>query len=345
MKEILLCAKHEYRKALLFGKGWLLVLICFVLHTAFCLLSQPDLYEYAFDTELYRNYIEQYGGTYSKNIAEQIDKELDIQQETANMSLGFEVLSSEDYLYYSNQIAIAQNKVSALQTLKEKYATLEHLQRYNAELVYDIEFLAYCEQFRQDWLALILIVIMTIKIAFSDMRCGMTQLLYSSKLGKSRVIKGKIICVGTLAMCIAFVFSFSRVGIILGRWNFGELQAAIQSCTGFEECTLRISIFDSLILGCILRILFSVMFALLLALTSLAVKNEVLGISMLAVIVGGGILFKSNGTSAQFNLSVYLSGVSAITQMTFAQLIIALLISLAILTALVFLIYKVNYKA
>lgn len=344
MKEILLCAKHEYRKVLLFSKGWLFVLICFILHTAFCLLSQPNLYEYAFDTKLYQNYIEQYGGTYSQNIAEQIDEELENQQELANMPLELEVLSSEDYLYHSNQIAIARNKVSALQALKEKYATLEHLHQYNAELVYDIEFLAYSKQFKQDWPALICIVIMTISIVFGDMRCGMTQLLYSSKVGKSKVLKGKIICVGTLAMCIALIFSFSQVGMILGRWDFGELHAAIQSCTGFEECTLRISIFDSLVLGCIIKILFSVMFAFLLALFSLVLKNEVLGISMIAVIVGGGILHKSSGTLVQFNLSAYLSGVSSITQMTFARLIITLLISIVILTALILSVYKVYYR-
>lgn len=324
MKDLLLCVKYECRKSLLFKKGLLVIAVCFILNIAICLISQPEFYELAFSPDLYESYIEKFDGVYSQQTMEAINAEVEYQQSIINTPVQEEGLSHDEYVFQSERVRIAEEKIRVLDAVIKKCQSLENLQEYEPELVYDIEFTKYSDTFKQDWIALICIAILTISIVFGDIRCGMNQLLYSSKIGKSKVIKGKILTVIILSLIIATVFSLAQIMIISVGWELGNLQAPIQSFAGFENCGIEISMLEGICIGILLKVISAVAAALLLILLSALLKNEVLSISVMTIIIGGGALGESGGVFAVFDLSAYLSGVQVVAQVSATRAIVML---------------------
>lgn len=339
MKNVTLCVKYEFIKTLWFKKGLIIFAVCFVFNIIFCLFSAPNLYDKYFDTKIYKRYTEQFGGIYSESTFEEIKTELSIQEKIANTPVD-EGLSSDELIELSNRIDIARKKVEALKALAEKYEVIKGIKEYNAELTYDIEFSAYAKQFRQDWAALICIAAFTIIIMFGDLRCGIDKLLYSSKIGKRNVIKGKLMTICGLSFLTAMLFSAVRFLIIYSRWDFGDLNIPIQSIEGFENCETEISVVQGLALGYAFQVLFSTATAFLLALFSAIMKNEVMSVSTVTILVGGGALLEDGA----FNPSVYLSGISAVSRLNISAVAAVLFVVTAVIAACAAAAYRIQIK-
>lgn len=319
MMKLCLCIKEELGKVLFLKKGLIVILISFIIHMVICIASAPEMQRYTFDTEIYKYYTVEFGGVYSENTQEKIDSEMKIQQKIASEQLKSDVMSSDEYIEHVNRTAVAAQKLSALEAIQEKYSFIKKLSKYDAELTYDIEFTEYCRKFRQDWIALVCIAILTISVVFGDIRCGMDKLLYSSKMGRNRILKSKLWAIGIISLIIPTLFSLVQIIIISGRWEFGSLDAPIQSFTGFDNCKLQITARQGLVLGIVFKSVFSMVAALLLVLISSITKNEIISISTLTIVLAIGNANYSDRKMLPVNLSVYLSGINALMNEIISQ--------------------------
>lgn len=316
MKQVLLCTRYEYRKLMLFQKGLLILLIGCCLNGLLWGRTQPNFYTCTFDPALYKSYTAEFGGAYSEDTLTAIRQELSRQRTIAAATFETEELSSDEYLQQVNQIAIAQKKAEVLKAIESRYEALGELQAFRPLLTYDLELTAFCSQFQQDWVTLLCISIFTCIILFADRRCGMEPLLYATATGKPRILQGKLLTLCSLALGTACFFWLCRTGILWNRWDLGDLHAPIQSFSGFEACTLTLSGWGMLGLCGVIQTLSSLLLALLLALLLSILKNEVLGISVLAVLIGGGVFIDSPGSRIFANPAAYLAGTPVIAQMS-----------------------------
>lgn len=290
MKHLILCAKYEWKKSLFVQKGLWIACVGLLFHILLFVSVKPDMYRYVFSAEVYRSYAEQFAGVYSAETAQAIERELQEQKETVVLLEAKEAVSGEEYALLSNRIAIAQEKIPALEALQGKYASLEKLQRYKAELIYDLELTSYFEKFRIDWICLLCVAIITVNIALGDYQRGMEQLLVPSKMGKKRIRNGKIAVICFISGVLEGLFYVIQAVLIRMRWNLGDLQVPLQSCSGFELCTVEISIKEALVVGGIVRTLATIAVALLLAFLARVMKHGVLAIAVVILIIGSYLM-------------------------------------------------------
>lgn len=296
MKKHLLCGFYECKKSLFVQKGLLIVLAGLLLKLVLCSVTKPDLYEITYNTDVYKYYTEEYGGSYTEEKLASVEAELQKQQEIVTSFRGEELLSSEEYMAAYNRYCIANEKVPVLEAVKGRLTSLKGLQAYDAEFVYDLELGSYCKKFGLDWVCLICIAVLTVGIVLGDYRCGMEQLLVPSKLGKRRIGRGKLLAAVVLSGGLALLCSVLQNSILFCRWDMGNVHAPIQSYAGFESCSLNISVLEGVVLTGILQVVFSMVFALLVALFAKMVKNEVIAIvAAIVVLAVDGLLIKESG--------------------------------------------------
>lgn len=295
MKNELLCGFYECKKGLLVQKGLLIVLAGILLKLILCFAAEPDLYKLTYDTDLYKYYTEQYGGTYTEAKFASVEAELQKQQEIVASFHPEDWLSSEGYRTAYNRVLVAGQKVPVLEAVRERLTTLKSLQAYDAEFVYDTEFVSYLEKFGLDWVCLVCIALLTVGIVLGDYRCGMEQLLIPSKMGKRRIGTGKLWAVALLSGLLAMLFYALQSCILFLRWDMGKIQAPIQSCTGFETCTLEISVIEGVFLAGAMQTCATIVFALVLTLIARTVKNEVVAIVIVVLLfVTDALLLKES---------------------------------------------------
>ena len=158
MKNELLCGFYECKKGLLVQKGLLIVLAGILLKLILCFAAEPDLYKVTYDTDLYKYYTEQYGGIYTEEKFASVEAELQEQQGIVASFHPEEWLSSEEYRTAYNRVLVAGQKVPVLEAVRERLTTLKSLQAYDAEFVYDTEFVSYLEKFGLEGVGLQLLV-------------------------------------------------------------------------------------------------------------------------------------------------------------------------------------------
>lgn len=291
MKNELLCGFYECKKGLLVQKGLLIVLAGILLKLILCFAAEPDLYKLTYDTDLYKYYTEQYGGIYTEEKFASVEAELQKQQEIVASFHPEEWLSSEEYRTAYNRVLVAGQKVPVLEAVRERLTTLRSLQAYDAEFMYDTELVYYGEKFGLDWVCLVCIALLTVGIVLGDYRCGMEQLLTPSKMGKRRIEEGKLWAVMLLSGLLAVLFYALQSSILFLRWDMGKIQAPIQSCTGFETCALELSVIEGVFLAGAMQICATIVMALVLALITRTVKNEVVAIVVAVMILAADALF------------------------------------------------------
>lgn len=312
MKNELLCGFYECKKGLLVQKGLLIVLAGILLKLILCFVAEPDLYRVTYDTDLYKYYTEQYGGTYTEEKFASVEAELQKQQEIVASSHPEEWLSSEEYRTAYNRVLVAGQKVPVLEAVRERLTTLKSLQAYDAEFVYDTEFVSYLEKFGLDWVCLVCISLLTVGIVLGDYRCGMEQLLTPSKMGKRRIGRGKLWAVAVLAGLLAVIFYVLQNCILFCRWDMGRIQAPIQSCTGFETCALELSVIEGVFLAGATQICATIVFALVLALIARTVKNEVVAIVVAIMILAADALFLRESSVGGLSVVRWLEGLKGL---------------------------------
>ena len=291
MKKQMLCGFYECKKSLLVQKGLLIVSAGILLKIILCFAAKPDLYKVTYDTDLYKYYTEQYGGTYTEEKFAAVEAKLQEQREIVASFRPEEWLSSEEYRTAYNRVLAAGQKVPVLEAVKAKMTSLKNLQAYGAEFVYDLELVSYCDRFGIDWVCLVCVALLTVGIVLGDYRCGMEQLLIPSKIGKRRIGEGKLWAVMLLSGLLAVLFYALQTCLLFFRWDMGKIQVPIQSCTGFETCALELSVIEGVFLAGAMQICATIVIALVLALITRAVKNEVVAIVIAVMLLVTDALF------------------------------------------------------
>ena len=312
MKNELLCGFYECKKGLLVQKGLLIVLAGILLKLILCFVAEPNLYKVTYDTDLYKYYTEQYGGTYTEEKLAAVEAELQEQQESVASFHPEEWLSSEEYRTAYNRVLVAEQKVPVLEAVKERLTTLKSLQAYETEFIYDTELVSYCDKFGLDWVCLVCVSLLTVGIVLGDYRCGMEQLLTPSKMGKRRIGTGKLWAVTLLSGLLAVLFYTLQSCILFLRWDMGRIQAPIQGCTGFETCTLEISVIEGVFFAGAMQTCATIVFALVLTLIARTVKNEVVAIVIGVMFLMADILFIKESPVGVLSVARWLEGLKGL---------------------------------
>jgi len=123
---------------------------------------------------------------------------------------------------------------------------------------------------------LLLIVSVLSPVIVRDHECGMYQLLYTTKSGRSGLFKKKLSAAFVLVSLIAIAYT---AAVFICIWqkrglSYSALSAPVQSLEMFYYCPFSLSIMDYLLLLCLVRILAAMLIIGLIFLLSYAVKNS-----------------------------------------------------------------------
>ncbi len=119
--------------------------------------------------------------------------------------------------------------------------------------------------------------------------CGMYQLLYTTKGGRTRLFGQKLAASFVLVCLISVVFTFS---IFICIWqkrelSFSALSAPLQCMEMFYYCPFRLNILEYLLMLCVVRILSAMIAVGLIFLLSTVFKNSFAVMGVSACLAGG----------------------------------------------------------
>ena len=92
----------------------------------------------------------------------------------------------------------------------------------------------------------------------------------------------------------------------------GRIQAPIQGCTGFETCTLEISVIEGVFFAGAMQTCATIVFALVLTLIARTVKNEVVAIVIGVMFLMADILFIKESPVGVLSVARWLEGLKGL---------------------------------
>ena len=333
MNRFVTAFRWEMKKLLCYQRGWFLLILILLLQTGIAFIAAPVQPE-SFDSSLYADYIELFGGVYSEDTARAVHAEADkvdayiALNDPAALNAGAVTESqTEQYL-------LAAMKRNALSELEAKCTRLVTVQGVQPSLTYDLELTDYIRRYGYHYISLIGIAFLVPMLVLGDRKNGMEQILFPSATGKAILVRAKLLTAVTISTLLTAVCAALQWTITSLRWNFGALTVPIQSITGFEQCMLHGSVLQWIFFCEVLRMLSAPALALLLCFLCMLIHKEP------AIIASGAILFwcgtliagKCPAASVGF-LSQSCEGISAI-QMYSAKEIIWMIVILILKTGL-----------
>lgn len=312
MKDFKLCIIYEFKKYIIKRNGWIMILCAVLIQIAIVGISHHKSYNY--DTNLYRQYIEIFGGVYSDTTKHAIIKEKEtIDQFISGHKHDMEYENSVDL---TNQMILANEQSNVLSVLINKYQLLESCKEWNPVLSYDLELSEYIKQYHLNWAAMLFILIGIPLLILDDYNCGMTQILFPSRMGQIRIMCAKI-CVGSFICIIVTTILTTMQWILFSlRWDFGQLDIPIQSLTGFETSGVKGTIGQYLLLGGVLRVFAVIPLSFLICFISAYIRKETVVITSSVSIITCSAAISSKYTNLS-SILIYtpLSGISALQQL------------------------------
>ena len=136
---------------------------------------------------------------------------------------------------------------------------------------------------------LLFVISLVSPVIAREHECGMYQLLYTTKGGRSRLFRQKLAAAFVLVCLISLVFTFS---IFICIWqkrelSFSALSAPLQCMEMFYYCPFRLNILEYLLMLCVVRILSAMIAVGLIFLLSTVFKNSFAIMGVSACLVGG----------------------------------------------------------
>lgn len=324
---------YELKKLLFVRRGWLFLLAAVLLQIGIACFAKPAE-PYAYDRGIYASYAERYGGVYSKQTEQTIHANAAAISTIIQQYDPTKPDFSEEREGLADRILLANMKYNALNALQTKYSRLASCKEMQPALTYDLELTDYIKKFGVSWGSLFGMLFLVPMLMLGDANCGMEQILFPSATGKHTIVCSKLLVAATLGIAVTAVCSVLQWGIFGLRWDFGALNVPIQSITGFEECTVHISVRSCIFLFGVIRILSAPAVAMLLCVLSSLIRKEPAIIATGAIVIGISAFLANKFTSLSvFFLFSTISGIGAVKLYT-APDILFLLLFLAIKTAL-----------
>lgn len=333
MKRLFTSYCYEMKKLLLVRRGWLFLLAAVLLQIGIACFAQPAK-PYSYDKGIYANYVERYGGPYSRQTERTIHANAVAVRAAAEQYEFANLTVSEDFEAQSQRMLLANMKHAALGALEAKYSQLAACREMQPALTYDLELTDYIKKFGVNWASLLAMLFLVPMLMLGDAECGMEQILFPSATGRNTIICAKLLVAATVGIAVTTVCSVLQWLIMGLRWDFGALNVPIQSITGFAECTVRISVRSCILLFGVIRMLSAPAAAMLLCVLSAFIRKEPAIIAAAAILIGISAFLAEKFTSLSiFFLFSALSGIGAAKLYTAAD-IVFLVFFLAVKTGL-----------
>lgn len=237
----------------------------------------------------------------SKKASEYLKKELDIINErlTENstdkdalvekMTLLNDLISQQNYInryddFINNMQIRADNQLSfsifaepdsfAYNNIQQTPLDFQHLK--GVELYAgNNTFAENATQFQiTDYLMIVLVALTCILLFYTERENGLYPLVRSTKNGRTSTIVAKLFAVIAVTVVTTILFYLSNILITAIYFGFGDMSRYIQSIGIFMNCSLKISIFEYLILWILGKTLTLCAFSLLFSFCFTAVKTS-----------------------------------------------------------------------
>ncbi|MBP0971076.1 MAG: hypothetical protein J5753_03450 [Oscillospiraceae bacterium] len=275
---------YELKKLLIYRKGWLFLLGILVLQAVTAIVAKPSQYD-AFDRKLYASYTETYSGVCSTETENAILAEKQAADTVMNQTDAVQVTDAEEISRQTEQKMLAAMKSAALAELQNKYSRLASCREMQPVLTYDLDLTAYLRLFGMNWASLLGMLFLIPMLMLGDAECGMEQILFPTRTGKSTVIRAKLLAAVTVGTGLTVVCSVMQWVLLRIRWNMGMLNVPVQSITGFELCGIHGSVRACMILFWILRILAAPASALLLCMLVSVIRKAPASIAVAVILI------------------------------------------------------------
>lgn len=277
--------RYEMKKMLIVRRGWIFLLGIILLQICIACLAKPSEI-YTFDKELYKGYIEHYGGEYSTETEQAIQAEMAELAEGMRQSASTEMTSAFEMTEQSDKQLLNSMKYNALMELDAKYSRLASCRDFQPILTYDVELLDYIKKFGICWVSLIGMMFLIPLFMLGDAICGMEQILFPTATGRKTIVVAKLLAAVTIGIGVTVVCSVVQWAIISAQWDLGRLDVPIQSISGFEQCTVDISAKSCILLFGAIRILAAPAASLMLCALSVIIRKEPAIIATAAILIG-----------------------------------------------------------
>lgn len=286
MRMIRTCCRYEAKKMLTVQKGLVLLLSTLLFQIVLGVFAVPNRYRAAFDFNLYRQYTELYGGSYSEHTAKTIAANLSVLEKLSSTRPTLENGTVFDYAAQSERIAFAGQKYLALSAIQEKYSSMAQASDMHPELIYDLELNEYIRLYSLCLSAFLCIALLAPLIMLNDEKCGMQQILFPTATGSGNIVAAKLLTACAVSTIVTAVCLLVQWILFSARWNLGDMSAPIQSVSGFEACTVQISIGHAMLFSSVIQVLGAPVMMLICCTVSLLLRKEAASVAASAVVTG-----------------------------------------------------------
>lgn len=271
--------KNEWYKILCKKKIWVIFLVCLVLKCIFSTQMETVMFQ-DYNGTVYRHYIEKVEGPYTPEKHQWLISELEKYQERVKNKTFYEeqyqtdAISAEEFSVISDEIKSAKNRIPNLNYLLEKSEYLKNLGD-EAEYFYDIAVMDYVEHMDIDLFMLLVLIIVITLIFTEDYTSGTVLLVKSSANGKGKLFYCRFGCAVLCSAVCGVVFPIAEFIVKYIAFDLGNLQADVKNLMIMESCNLSMSIGQYIILTVVIRMLYAIVFGMLVMLLAQVTHQNV----------------------------------------------------------------------
>lgn len=229
--------RFELKKIFVKKSVWILVGACLVLQIIFSMRINTALPE-GFRDDIYRYYTQQIEGRFStekrdfmRSEYEQMVELLSREDEYRDQFYDGEI-SADEYKELSDQIKSADTRIVTVEYLCAKgdyYSILEE----PVEYFYDIAVTDYVESWSPNFFVILSVIMIISVLALEDENCNTVYMVRSSRNGRKRLFRLRMILAGVLALGVSLLFYLAEYVTKLLYFDMGNLSAPLNSLMAF----------------------------------------------------------------------------------------------------------------
>ncbi len=300
--------RYELRKILLCKRG-LIVILIFVLQTVVCFV--PREYEHSYSIEVYKRYLEEFGGEYTEDTHTALRKDLDdaeaivaIHEEKVNQYHN-DIISSNEFNEHNDSYNKALAEKPTIEYLLNKCEYFDTLNK-KADLFYDTDWEDLIKHNSFEYLIALCLLIIIIPAFCNEYSSGSFIIIKSTQNGRYKTARVKlIICIGFI-LVFSFIMCTLRAFPLLMNDEDSILSYPIYNIMNLDfKCNMSIGVY--FMLDCVLKALSWTTLAAFVCLISVLIQNEtiVYFISFIIIICPALLLSYMSNKVLEYSFCAY----------------------------------------
>lgn len=270
--------QYECRKSFINNRLIFIVLAVILVSLIIAISGSQN---YPINIDIYRSYMTKWHGEFDNDKMDEILAEqarvyelLSSERAMEERYLGGEI-PDEEYSLYTNQLWEAKNQQPVIDYIVDKTVCFEETGQYGQVLYYDIEAETFLKNIGVDWIQIIAILLVALTVLTEEYRTGAYQLLLTTPLGRSKTYRAKYAVTALYSGVVVIIIQCLCFAVALYKYDFGDMNAPIQSLVSFAGCVATLSVRSYMICFTLYRSAYDVCLGLLVFSLSTAVRNGV----------------------------------------------------------------------